>query len=293
MDQCVDDDKIQDCDEEIQTKTDEEAQTIDTRTLDEIMLDTFEEFNSKSSRLRSNALNTICTQLQMTHNPAFLKEHIDRILNIVEIAIQSDIPCELNSAASLISLVAIQVPDCNMRLYYAPLKDSLQNKNLKSSVQSDVCYAMGMLTFLHEVNSNRILMVMEVLEDYFVYDCNNITSNEASRNSKFPNYKFQIAAFETWTFLMTLLPSNLEGSRTLTIKSVESVLSLLESPCFSMRVASAKAMAVILECGFVKKYLESNLTRIIRKVSAIVNAWNKHSSDIKSTPEVLQYLEVS
>lgn len=258
------------------------------------MLDAFEECNSKMSRLRLSALTSIATQLQLTHNPAFLTEHMDRILSIIENAMQSEIPCEIDAAASIISLVAIQLPDCNMNVFYAPLKASLENKNLRSSVLSDVCNAMGTLTFMNETNNNQILAVMEVLEDYFVYDCNYISPNEALRNTQFPNYEFQKTALETWTFLMTLLPSHTDGFKTLTLssKSVESVLSLFDSRCFNKRVASARAIAVLLECGLAKKYLESNLTRIIQKVSWISNTRGKSLSEIKSTSDVLKYIEV-
>lgn len=301
--QCVDEEKNDlNSDEEFRAKNDEEPSKVDRRTFDEIMIDAFEEFNSKSSRIRSNALTSICTQLQLSHNPAFLTVHIDRLLTIMENGLQSNNPCEMDMAATLISLATIQLLDSklSMQVFYKPLKAlvkaALHNENLKSSVRSAVCHAMGILVFLYETNSNRICEVMQEFQDIFMPNHQPYMENKLIQRA---SNEFQIAACETWTFLVTLLPSriNCTGTRTTpySFQSVESIFALLESRCYNMRVASAKAVAVVFECGLEndKRYLQPHLTKIIKKISVIVNAWNKHTSDIKSTPEVLQYLEVS
>lgn len=301
--QCVDEEKNDlNSDEEFRAKTDEEPSKVDRRTFDEIMIDAFEEFNSKSSRIRSNALTAICTQLQLSHNPAFLAVHIDRLLTIVENGLQSNNPCEMDMAATLISLATIQLLDSklNMQVFYKPLKAlvkaALHNENLKSSVRSAVCHAMGILVFLYETSINRIREVMQEFQDIFMPNPYHQPYME-NKPIQTANNEFQIAACETWTFLVTLLPSRTDCTRTPTysFQSVDSIFGLLESPCYNMRVASAKAVAVVFECGLDcdKIYLKPHLTKIIKKISVIVNAWNKNTSDIKSTPEVLQYLEVS
>lgn len=83
---------------------------IDKRTFTQIMIDSFQEFNSKSSQIRTNVA-VIAAQLQSSHNPDFLIEHIETsLLNIIKKSLESDIPCEIDGAARIISLVAIQLP---------------------------------------------------------------------------------------------------------------------------------------------------------------------------------------
>lgn len=62
-----------------------------------------------------------------------------------------------------------------------------------------------------------------------------------------------------------------------------------------MRVACAKAIAVILECGLDndKISLSENLTKIVRNVSAMINVWNRQGRDVKTPWEVHNYLQVS
>lgn len=297
--QFVDEENNLSSDEEFQAKTDEESTKVDRRTFDEIMMDAFEEFNSKSSRIRSNALTTICMLLQQSHNPAFLTTHIDRFLSVIENAMQSNNPCEMDAAASLISLATVQLLDSKIstKLFYKPLKAlvkaALDNENLKSSVRSAVCRAMGILIFLYETDSYRIRVAMQDFQSIFMPNL----YHEPEATKRTANYEFQVAACETWMFLVTLLPSRLQGtgSPTYSFRCIEQVFALLESPCYHLRVAFAKGLAVVFECGsdYEKIYLEPHLAKIIRKISSIVSVWNKTTSDIKSTPEVLQYLEVS
>lgn len=268
-------------DEVFQAKTDEDSSKVDAqRAYDEIIIDAFEEFNSKSSRVRTNALTSICTLLQHTYIPDFLTTHIDRLVNIIENALQSSVPCEIDASANLISLAAIQLPDTNrpMQMFYEPLKAALKNENLRSSVRS-VCHAMGILAFLYEADRYGIFMVMKEFKDIFVLNSYYPSYDKASERIQAANYESQVAAFETWLFLLTLLPSRLECERTLrfSLPAVESIFTLLESPCFNLRVDCAKP----------------HLTKIIRKISPIVNAWNKNASDIETAAEVLQHLQVN
>lgn len=280
-----------------ETKSVDESLKVDKRTFDQIMIDAFEKCDSKSSRIRLNALKSICTQLQLTHNPTFLTKHIDRLVNIIENALQSNVPCEIDATANVISLAAIQLPDTNrsMQMFYEPLKASLINENLKSSVRSAVCNAVGILTFLYRKDDYEISMVMKEFKDIFMP--NSHYHKGTNNRIQITNWGFQVAAFETWMFLMTLLSSHLENDKTspFPLRSVEVIFLLLKSPNFDMRVACAKAVAVIIECGSDKdrEYLVPHLTKIVGKISPIVNARNKHGSDIKSTAEVLLYLEVN
>ncbi|KAJ6639181.1 Interferon-related developmental regulator 1 [Pseudolycoriella hygida] len=280
LDQCVDDKK--DCESEAQTgDTEELCDIVDTRSFDDIILDAFKELNRKSSRERANTLETICTQLQQFHNPKFLAKHIDRLKSFIQYSLESTDPCEINAAANLISLVAIQLPDKSMDIFYKPLRSVIQSDHFRSSVLSSVCHAIGILTFLYESNPEKIVSVMKEFQCIF------------GREHEVKNYQFQIAAFEVWIFLMTLLPSRLDKRTAFCLSSVEHIFTLLNSTHYDIRVTCAKAVAVICECGMDddKIYLEPYLTKIVPRISTIIDAWNKNASDFKSTPQVRQYLE--
>lgn len=291
--QCVDEEKLLNCDEDIQTKIDEETSKVDTRTSDEIIIDAFEEFNSKSSRVRSNALTNICTQLQQSHNPDFLTKHLDRILTIIENALQSNNAGEIDATANLISLVAIQLPDSNrsLKVFYEPLKSMLENDTLRLSARSAVCHAIGILIFLYETDSDQIFTVMKEFTEIFLP---NLYYRDVNKRTQSANYKFQVAAYETWIFLMTLLPpSESYKASAFSLRSVECIFTLLQSLCHNMIVVCAKSVAVIMECGLDKdkKYLEPHLAKVNKKISCIVNYWNR-TYDCESTSDVLKYLEV-
>lgn len=303
LEQRVDEDTNLNADDEFQDKTNEASSTVDSRTFDEIVMDAFDEFNSKSSRIRSNAITVICTQLQLSHNPAFLTKHIDRVLTIIKNGLQSNVAMEIDAAATLISLVAIQLLDSNikMQVFYKQLKvlvkTALDNEHLKFWTRTAVCRAMGILTFVYETDGKKVRTVMQEFVEVFLPHPYYLPYAEDNLKIQTVNYEFHVAACETWTFLLTLLPSRSQCSRTSTyvLRNVEMIYAGLESPCFKMRVACAKAVAVVFECGSDddKNYLKQYLPEIIKKISTIVDARNKHTSDIKSTPEVLQYLEVN
>lgn len=295
-----DEEKEANSDEEFQTETAPDTSTIEQRTFNEIIIDAFQEFDSKWSQARSNALVNICTQLQLSHNPVFLMEHIETILNITRKALESGNTNEIDGAARLISLTAIQLPNSNRSMYIfkKTLVAILRNTNLKLSARLSVCHAIGILTFLYEDNSMQIFTVMKGLkaifcpktDDYNFFDETNKT-NQVSNN-----YEFQIVALETWMFLATLLPSEVQflDQYYFSFKSIGFVYGLLECPYFNMRVTIAKAIAVILECGLNsdKYYLRGNLPKITESVSAIRRVWKKKGGDFKTPWEVHQYIQV-
>lgn len=289
--QCVDEQNVPiNCDSYVETKPNEETH-LDTRTFDEIMLSAFDECNSKSYQIRSEALTTVCTQLQHTHNPDFLNKHRDRLSTIVFNALESNVPCEIDAAASVISLVSIQLPDSNRfgQNFQKQLRSTLSNSEYqKSSIRFAAYRVIEMITFLHETNGYRIAKIMNELQDIFVHKADH-------DNFKKPNYDAQVAALETWTFLMTLIPAGCDVTPIFRQHAVGNFLTLLEHRSNPMRTACAKAIAAIIECGVAhdKYCLESHMTKIVDQLAVIIRAYNSTASDIKSPMEVRQYLEVS
>lgn len=294
MEQCVDEDKGLSFDEEFQAKEDTiESPTIDKRTFSEIIMDAFQKFDSKSSQVRTNSLAIIINQLQLSHNPAFLTEHNKTILNIMKKALESDIASEIDGVARVISLAAIQLPHSSrtLQIFQKPLMEQLNNPNLKSSVRSAVCHAIGILTFLYEKNNDKeVFAVMKALKQIFLPKSYDSLFNETNRKHEIPNYEFQVAALETWMFLTTVLPSQVSflPGPYFSFKSTGNIFMLLHSPYFNIGTACAKAIALILECGLEsdKYYLRPQISKIIQNLSYKTNT-------MKTPWDVSQYLKVS
>lgn len=296
-----DEEKYLNCVEELQSQIEKtpDTSTIERRTFNEIIMDAFQEFDSKLSQVRSNALVNICIQLQLSHNPVFLTEHSETILNIINKALGSGNTNEIDGAARLISLVAIQLPDSNrsMHSFHEKLTATLLNESLKFPVRVAVCYAIGILTFLYEENHHEIFTVMKGLKKIFLSKTDTYSFNENNKTYQISNnYEFQIVALETWMFLATLLPPDVSflNQAYFSFKSFGNVFELLGSTCNYLRVTFAKAIAVILECGLTsdKYYLRGNLPKITESVSDLRNVRKKNGSDFKTLWEVLQYIQV-
>lgn len=262
----------------------------DTRTFDEIVLGSFDEFNSKSSQIRTNALTIISTQLQLTHNPEFLIQHMDKLLATIQSSLDSNIHGEIDAAASLISLAAIQLPRRNrsLQIFNEQLKATVKNNEyLRSSVRFAAFHAIAILTFLYETDGYRIANLMEDFRLIFVPSSTKVNKLDYERQI--------LAAIETWTFLMTFLSSRLVCREGKYSNSTHVLMSLMESPCYGMRVASVRAVAVIWECGLdaYKEYFERQLSKIPIQISRMMRYRDKRPIDIKHLTEVRQYLEVS
>ncbi|XP_037045013.1 uncharacterized protein LOC119080683 [Bradysia coprophila] len=276
--QCIDEDVPINCDSYVDYQAEDTGKVdqIDTRTFDEIMSSAFDECTSKSYQIRSDALTTVCTQLQLTHNPDFLKKNHDRLSTILKSSLESNVPCEIDAAASVISLAAIQMPDNNRfyQTFHKSLKDILSNcEYQKSSTRFAVFHAIGILTFLHETNGYRIAKTMCEFKDIFAHKA------DYDNNAKKTNLEAKVAALETWTFMMTLIPPGCDIKPVFQQYSVGNFLTLLEYRSDVMRTTCAKAIAMIIECGVEQDTycLESELPRIL--------------DQIKSPVEVRHYLE--
>lgn len=158
-----------------------------------------------------------------------------------------------------------------MHVFHTNLMTALKNPSLKSSVISNICHALGILTFLYEKNNLKTFTVMKALKNIFLPKLDYF--QETSNRFGIKNYEFQTAAFETWIFLTTILPSELQFLQRpyFSFKTFDNVSMLLESPHCSLGIACARAIAVILECGlntdiyyYISKDNYQNLYRLYR-----------------------------
>lgn len=264
------------------------------RTFTEIVLSAFSEFNNKSSQIRTNALTAICTQLQQTHNPEFLAEHADKIAEIVHSSLESNIPSEIDAAAVLLTLVAIQLPENDRsfhQAFYEPLLAIIRsNHYVRSSVRFSVFHATAVLIFLYEKNGDRLTTLMEELQQIFL-------SKTYPAKAKLERDSQSVAAFETWIFLVTLLQSRWEFRKAEPVfrnVTVGRFISLLEAYHYNVRVVCCKATAVIMEGGREsdRGLLQPELPKILIHISRMMRAWQRRTSELKSPWEVHQYLEV-
>lgn len=185
------------CDEIFPAHTAETFQ-VDAETFDEIVLKAFDKFRSKSCQIRSTALTIVCTQLQQTNNPDFLIRHYDRLTSIIQRALKNNIPCEMDAAATLLSLAAIQLPDSSriIQMFYEPLIAAVNCEYLRLSTQFAVLHAIGVLTFLSETDQIHI-----TLEEFKGIFAGKIFNSKATK-------KYSNRRMAAWTcaFLMTWTP---------------------------------------------------------------------------------------
>lgn len=201
LEQCTEEQsRFSNCGEEYHTTTIETIQ-IDTRTAETILLNAFDKLNSKSYQIRTNAYNTVCTQLQQAHNPDFLERHYDRLIYNIQKALENNIFCEMEAALSLLSLAAIQLPNSNrsVKIFYEPLIAILNDERLSMSTQCAVLNALGILIFSYEVDRHQIYILLGRLKEIFTDKMKN------NRITEKVFYKWQRTMW-TWMFLLTLKP---------------------------------------------------------------------------------------
>ncbi|XP_037024756.1 uncharacterized protein LOC119066401 [Bradysia coprophila] len=275
------------------SKVIEEAQPVDNRNYDEILLEAFDKVKEKSSKLQIEALSAICHQLQRHLIPDFLKEHIATITEIIECSFQRNIGTEVRWTAQLVVLCYIQLPEETRFIErFRPMVISAFDKQTYSvTVRSSLCKTAVVLVFLHKNHSNDLLDLMSKFEGIITdKTLVRVKDNIVTRTSQIDDLEIVVATLEAWTFLYTFMDSDTASAID---RFVRDLVALLKCFQFDLSIACARTIAVIYSCGDndAKKFVDKNLLKIIDDISMIRRTVWPYTHNDKTKDLVLFYLK--
>lgn len=184
---------------------------MDYRNYNEILLEAFENANEKSSKNRTKALTTMCTQLKRHYVPKFLGKHLATIVKLIQCVFERNIGTEVKWTAQLVAICYMQLPrEIKFLERFRPMVlATLDNQTFSVAVKSDLCKTIAILIFLHKnrpkIWLNTMLKFEEIFNERTFVSYENVIT---PKSAVIVDIEFLVAILEAWTFLYTLLDSD-------------------------------------------------------------------------------------
>lgn len=209
--------------------------------VEQILLDSIEGATAKSAKERQTSLKEIKKVLSMKFLPDFVDSRKDTLLDIIERCLKRGQPADKTVAATLSSILCVQLGDANSRNVYLALKPllitTLNDNSCAASVRASCASALGMCCFIGSEELQEVIDCLGALQGIFAKKLKDGSAEQVLYSN----------AVMAWGLLLTVASATVQQEAI--DLNLERLCTLLENDDLNLRIAAGEVIALIYELG--------------------------------------------